>query len=876
MNDDLDNKKSSSQMNTTPFKNKGVIPKRLNNIRNSVGNSNTQPLPNRSTTNINEKDNEIPVRNSLNNIESDSQSLNVNNNRNNNQQGTRSNNLNSSSGGNNRFGQGNVANNLRNQLNTIPTNLDNAKKEALKKGSDVLKKSADPIAKAAGYAMGAYQKKQEKKEQEENGEEENKDNDDNPQNDNNNEETTKTVEEKRGQKLLKKLMPILISILPILLIFLVIFATLMPIITAFSNFISLFYHKTENASVYTVTGGQDDAKVKAEQDYNNALRGSSDGSVKGIVKEYQEKYGVTIDWYLLNALIMYRYNISEGDMYSSDGDNDISDDEINQRLDDLENMDTTETSDESTTDDDTNSVDYGAATKKIKAFASLMVVKDGGTYKTDKEKNGVVYNNVLSSNTFKDYYKSVLKDTGDESKKKLLDEIYDYADYAREMFPTEEEELPGNSGVVSETAIIHLQNCQTPYSLKTINGIKVFNNPSASTSSTYPDYLNIRDYLKGLLKREYGISSDIKEGMKAQVIAALSFIFSDSRTGFNLKSGEMYYPSGTCRQATCNPTYGCTQVQESNGLHSFYMGQNVLSTSGKSGKSFPPLTATESAIADEVIDEVFGKIMVKKGVTASNYSGSSDTITAHFCATWKCSSCTTGKCLNQTLSHTDARSGTGYEAILKKYYSSVDYDIINISESLYYQSGGTELGTGQKVLNEEYHYHQGESPWGSMTLCGTSGTISSLGCNITAAAIAISLTTQQKITPQTLQNRHNDISTCAYGSRPQMIRDFAKLYGLNVTVIKKDDTSEINSMLQKIATGNYVAVARLKENSGIYNTTNGHYITLVSAKTEGNVNKVLVWDPGYKSNKNRDNAWHDINYITKYLNSSYSFILIGK
>ena len=81
-------------------------------------------------------------------------------------------------------------------------------------------------------------------------------------------------------------------------------------------------------------------------------------------------------------------------------------------------------------------------------------------------------------------------------------------------------------------------------------------------------------------------------------------------------------------------------------------------------------------------------------------------------------------------------------------------------------------------------------------------------------------------------------------------------------------------MLAKIATGHYAAVARIAPNSGIYSTSNGHYVTVVSTKTEGGTTKVLVWDPGSHSSL-RDNAWIDINYLVKYLQSSYSFILIG-
>ena len=62
-------------------------------------------------------------------------------------------------------GSNGVADNLRNKLNT---KVKETKDNAVKKGTDALKKSANPYAKATGRIMDAYQKrKQKKKEKEE-------------------------------------------------------------------------------------------------------------------------------------------------------------------------------------------------------------------------------------------------------------------------------------------------------------------------------------------------------------------------------------------------------------------------------------------------------------------------------------------------------------------------------------------------------------------------------------------------------------------------------------------------------------------------------------------------------------------------------------
>ena len=659
-------------------------------------------------------------------------------------------------------------------------------------------------------------------------------------------------------------------IAPFLLVIMLLFSLISPVVSAYSWFVSLFHHQNTDSSEYTIYNEKETDNYKAEQDYNNAIKGSSDGSIKGIIKEYQEKYGVTIDWYLLNALITYRYTGDEGDLYSSSGNEEIDEEEIENKLKELEKEE--ESSEElgeqeNTTDD--FQINYSEAQKKINAFATLMVVRSGSSYTTDKEKDGLVYNNVLSSKTFTDYYKDMFADDTEESRKKLLDTIYDYAEGARELL---EENNATLGGVISSLSTVQLQTCRLPYSYQTINNIEVYNNPLWNEGTNYPDTLDIKDYLKGVVSREIGISSEYKEAMKAQMIAALTFLINDSKSGFDLKNGAMYFPSGTCRQATCSPTNGCTSVIEttasSSAITTFYVGKNRFSNS----YSYDPLTVEENTILDEVIDSVFGKIMVKKGVTSASFSGSSDAIFTEYRDT-----CDGGSCFSQKNAQTDAKNGMTYEEILAKYYSSYDYDIIDITEGLYFTTIGTYNGTIN--LNEEFHYHQGDEPWRNQHLCGVTAedkSFRSNGCNITAAAIAISLLTNQKITPETLNNRQNDITTCKSGSRPQMIIDFAKLYGLTATEVKKSNSGAVNDMLSKLATGKYVSVVRLTAGvRSFYKSKGGHYMTLVGVRTENGTNEVLVWDPA-GGGPTRDNRWVNINELMTILRDEYSFILIGR
>ena len=435
------------------------------------------------------------------------------------------------------------------------------------------------------------------------------------------------------------------------------------------------------------------------------------------------------------------------------------------------------------------------------------------------------------------------------------------------MFPDQQ------SSILSGEILVYMQNClPQPYNYITNErGNSVFDNPNVNEGTNYPEYLNMTDYLKGVVLAELGADSMTeanREGVKAFVVTATTFLLGSFGVDFYPGVQTIGFPSGDCRQLTCDPNYGCS-YDVKGGYSTTYSGvdRNVQTPGWKQ-----PLTDEQQAYMDGVLAEVFGEVMVKEGLTANDVTSSDDFTAASYRNNKQNSGCG-NRCLGQEEALEDSRNGMTYLEILDKYYDDTTYDVVNIKEGLYHTSSGNYNGTIQ--LNEDYHYHQGDSPWGSQRLCG-SGPISSNGCNITSAAIAISLLTNQRITPTTLNNRQNEISTCRSSSRPQMIMDFARLYGLTPTEVRKGNDAAVEDMLSKLATGNYVAIARLAPNGGRYDTDGGHYVVIVGVKSENGRDKVLVWDPGTPSSS-RDNYWADLNDdLLKYLQPEYSFILIGR
>ena len=740
----------------------------------------------------------------------------------------------------------NSVNNLRNTLGTNPS----IKDDLVKKGTEALKNSANPYAKAAGYAASYMQKRKEKQQEKE----ENKE----PEPEENNvgidEETT--TSEKRGA-LIRMLLPILMFIAPFILILLIILCIIAPILNAYSWFYSIFNHKSTDAESYYIYKN-DEKTLQEEKEFNEAIVGSEDGSVTGIIQKYKDEYGVTLDRHLLVATVTYKYTLSNSTTDKDESSEEISEEDINQNLEDLEKED----NEESTEEEIGNKIDYKSAKEQLETVAKLMIAKDGDTYKTNFEVGGLFYNNLIESNFLKTYYKDFLINTEYETKKELVDKIYDYANGSREIFGDDElDEDPSliSGGVVGDLSNVHVQTCAYPYKFKTISDLKVYDNTPWNEGTSYPDTLTMQDYLKGVLMGEVGghIDSRYIEGLKAQTVAALSFIINDKESGFDLKSGEMYFPGGNCRQLTCSPTDGCTYIKgKVEGKYgSVFAGPNRF---GGEGRNIKPLSSDKNAILDKVMSDVFGNIMVKKGITSASFSGSKDTIHASYYDSTSTGGCVSGKCFGQQEAMKDAENGMTYDKILHKYYSDIDFDIINIVEGQYTESAEY---ADAKYNGKVIYYSQTDY---KNSFCGRSNaTISSAGCGVTSAAIvASSLTGNKKYDPVYMMewaHRTKDCGSGISGTDPSFFKVFAEELGFNYEKVGKNGTDKVVNALKS---GKALVIAHMGEG---HFTNGGHYIVLSAINSEG---KVYVNDP----NHNKHTGYWNINLIANELSGKFHII----
>ena len=572
-------------------------------------------------------------------------------------------------------------------------------------------------------------------------------------------------------------------------------------------------------------------KLQEEIKFNNALVGNADGSIPGIIDEYYENYGVNLNKYVIEGTLFYVYTLQEEAKLDNMSEEELLEYDVNNAM-----------------------YDFGKALKYLPVVASMMLEESDGSYYTDTARGGAFYNKLIDSSFLTEYYGKVLDKYN--SRQQLVEEIYDYADLLRYF----SEEQTTSSGVISDSIAIYLQDCHQDYRFKFINEIKVYDNPLVNEGSEYPLYLSFTDYIKGVIMSEVGgyMKEEYKEGLKAMMVAATTFMIGDSNAGFYLKSGEMYFPNGTCRQVSCDPTYGCSVIKK-DGYSVSFSGYKRYSSG-----NHPPLNETQLNLLNGLLDEVFGEVMVKKGVTESSFSGSKDMGYVSYYS--HLSLCKSNRCMGQVEAMNDAKNGMTYKEILAKYYDSSKYDLINIKEGLYIQ--GSEFENGSYDGNVVF-YDQGD--YKNVTFCGRSGaSISSSGCGVTASAIVAStLLGNKQYDPVYMMNLAYSYHECGAGisgTNAGFFQKFANKFNLGYQSASK---SQGNLVVEALKTGKSMVIAHMGKG---HFTNGGHYIVLSAINQEG---KVYVHDPnnrGNKKNRGTGNGWYDLNMIASELKGSFHII----
>lgn len=592
-----------------------------------------------------------------------------------------------------------------------------------------------------------------------------------------------------------------------------------------------------------------------EMNFNNMIAG--DGvSNTGIINEYQNNYGVTLDIYILEATLLYR----DYEYYLVRLDN-MSEEEYKKLI-------------ESDPDYHKKIYDFEEASKYINTVAELMISSSGEgenvNYYSDVSKNGEYYNKLLNSSFFTEYYSKVLAYEKYSDQTKLVDEIFDYAEFMR--YAVEGEKV--SSYIISDSMKVHLQTC-AKYKYKIINNISIYDNPAATNNEAEaPSIVSLVDYGVGVLYGELssytksyanGQGDNMKEGLKALLVASYSFMLgqrSYGHTGLDLKQPDLYYPTGNCRIVSCNPNTNSHYAKYNGDKHG-----TCMSTTSSSA-NHPALSQDQLTKLRELVSEVFGEVMVEKGVTTSTFSGYKDIKYGNFYDSINNSNCG-ANCLGQEEAIQDSKNGMTYREILAKYYDSTKYDIINIKEGLYVENANYSNASydGNVIF-----YDQGD--YSKVNFCGQSNKhISSSGCGVTSMAIITSSFTGNKTyDPVYMMNLAYSMGDCGSGIRgtnASFFKKAAQKLGFGYKYIGKKNASQVVDVLK---TGKSMVIAHMDKG---HFTDNGHYIVLTAVNENG---KVYVHDPnnrGNSKNKKTGNGWYDLDMIAGELKSGFYVITKG-
>ena len=625
--------------------------------------------------------------------------------------------------------------------------------------------------------------------------------------------------------LIKKIIVFLLIPLLFIIILLVIISAIASAISSIGSFFSL---KSNNSEQKDYVNTETDINVlRAEQRLNDAIVGSEDGSVKGVIADYRESYSVTLDKYTIIGVLTYAPTSIDLD----------------------------------TTSQEKSVSDYENAYDNISTVAQMMLIDNGdGTYSTDVKRGGAFYNTLIESDFIKTYYKNGLAVDDLENRTKLVDDIFDYIEFGREVVT----DSANGNGILGETTEVFLQTCDVAYKYTTINGIQIFDNPLVNEGTSYPASVSFTDYLKGIIEGEVGsyMKEEYREGIKAMMVAATSFMLGDSRTGFDLRTGKLYYPTGNCRQVSCNPVYGCNYKTKTYILKG---ETKKFGTAYVGAGNHQPLTEAENELLDDILLEVFGEVMVKKGVTADTFTGTKDVTGGNYYNTTAIKDCGY-RCLGQKEAFADAKNGMNYKVILAKYYDETTFDIINIKEGLYVEDASY---SDAQYDGNVIFYDQGN--YKNVNFCGRSNaSISSSGCGVTATAIIISsLTGNKSYDPVYMMNLAHSYGDCGpgiVGTNAGFFRKAANKFGFDYKSVGRSQGSQV---IEALKSGNSMVIAHMGQG---HFTSGGHYIVLSAVNSSG---KVYVHDPNNNGNKRKrstGNGWYDLNMIASELKSEFYII----
>ena len=607
---------------------------------------------------------------------------------------------------------------------------------------------------------------------------------------------------------IKKIVSISLAILPIFMLMFLILAIFIVIGGVFgSTAVAEKYYGTDNFQA---------VNEKGTVAYQNEMKFYD--KLQQVSKKYQEKCNEELNInYIYAVLIYYYYNVE------SLGDVLINDSPV---------------------------IDYSRMTGMVDTIFNLMY--DGKTCFVDYSKNGIFYDNLKNSSSFKS---KILKTEDIDS---ILDNIFDLAyqidvtgDISSDDFfiPEDTKVSVNNSGINSNGN----NNGTSGNNQGGNNGGNSGNNQNGNgngqgSSTTFPTSVSFKDYILGITyANTQNTDLNITEKLRALVVLHTTNVLAKGNLSIN--SLTISINDSNNDLLYCNPDYGCSFVlnngkltlqvgggEAGHGNNTFYAGKYYYKL---------PIDSGVKTNLTKIVNEMYGYVLV----TSDNKFNYVDVT--------KINKVTIEK----------------YSDALKVAYP--DLTLKNIRENVY--DNGVNFGN-VKVSTSVIAYDQND--YGITIFCGRTNpkaTIKTSGCGVTAMAILVSsYENSKKYDPVYEMNKAYKWGYCGYGISGTAVAFFqkeAKAMGYKYLKVGKSKTSDKNLVLSHLSSGDLIIVHM---GPGKF-TSGGHYMVL--SGIDPDTKKVYVTDPYNKANKanpNRKsgNGWYSFNDIIA--KQAYAFYIIWK
>ena len=371
---------------------------------------------------------------------------------------------------------------------------------------------------------------------------------------------------------------------------------------------------------------------------------------------------------------------------------------------------------------------------------------------------------------------------------------------------------------------------------------------AASSSYGTDDYhLSLKRYVMGVAYGEVGEWIYDEEFAKVAMIAAKSLVLgrnSSSSSGMNYKPDYIdgktifYMRNNTYDQGFCDIYEGCQSGSKYD--HSLIKNDPTGEMKKNTKAS---LSSDKIALLEQWYDETASKFV---------YDSESNGYYAAYLSDSYGEFCPQGGCLLQTRAYEDAKNGSGYEAILKKYYSDNKYVIKDIETNTLSQvslnctavsAEGCTVPSDQFVFYSQRNY--------TNNFCGrTDATISSSGCGVTSMAMILANLVDSTITPIETMNDAFSGGYCGTGisgTNSAYFKVAAQKYNLNYDTVAASDNSEAadKKIIETLNSGGLiianVAGSQTCGTGKPWSTvTQGHYLVVKGITLD---NKLIIADP---------------------------------